>query len=162
MRYSKQRTLSECGPRAIYNAFVWAGKIPVAIERLKLQCKTNSYGTSDYYLALVLRRYFNAKRISLSQLFKLKEGEAVVLGYCRQELQEMSGHYVFIEKLAEDKFKVVNFISHKNFDVVDKNSMNLFETEKIVSTKFLRRFLRPPKFEGHRWLPEIFKVRAPK
>lgn len=162
MRYAKQRTLSECGPRAIYNAFVWAGLDPVPMEKLKLQCKTNAYGTSDYQLALVLKRYFSVRRLKLPKVWKLKQGEAVVLGYCRKDEGEVSGHYVLIEKLEGDKFKIVNHIPHKYFSSVNKDTMHLFETEKIVSLKFLRRFLKPPLIKGLRWLPDIFKIGASK
>ena len=159
MRYTKQRTLSECGPRAIYNAFVWAGRNPVSMEKLKLQCKTTRYGTSDYNVGLVLRRYFSVKRITLAQLMKLKEGEAVLLSYCRKEGSELSGHFVFIEKKEDDQFLIVNHISHKNFDTVTKDTGYLFETTKKVSSKFLKRFLKPQKINGYYHPVEIMKVK---
>lgn len=160
MKFSKQRTLSECGPRAIHNALIYLNRKMAPMERLRKECETDRYGSEDYPVYRTIRKYFNSKRVKLSNLFKIPDGSAAVVGYDRKETGNIhSGHYVLVIKDDSNSYRVINHIPHKYFNVVDKGSMHYFKTEVRMSAKGLKKFLKPPVIDGLRQDPLIFVLK---
>ena len=159
-KFSKQRTLSECGPRAIHNALIFHNRKIVSMERLKKECGTDRDGSSDYPVYITLRKYFSISKLSVSSLLRSKVGSSFVVGYDRLEDKQIhSGHYMLVLKTNADEFVLINYISHKNFDVVDKSCMSYFKTSHKMNSQKLKTFLKAPVIHGITEHPLIYLLK---
>lgn len=121
-RFSKQRTLSECAPRAIYNAQIWANVKPLSMSKLKAKCKTTKHGTDDAPLIGTINSLFKVKKIAFTKLHTLQNDEAAFMWYYVCKRSRLEGHCVLVIRSGA-YFFVINHISHKHLFMTNKSNM---------------------------------------
>ena len=167
VKYIKQPNLSSCGPVSVLNLGKHLGR-PFTLKDLpylKKICKTNKDGTDPEMVSKALKinkfNFLYKNKISLNQLHKALKVAPVIIGYCKVvkegEKLQMEGHYMLIIKSSKTSFTVVNYVSDKNYSKVNKyNRPYYIKTLARISIKQMVRYLKPMKFDGENYFPDLW------
>lgn len=154
--YSRQPTDITCGPTALYNLIKWSGSdIPtnLTFRKLHKMCDTKEpFGTyfKDFNNTLkIIEKNINIKVIdiktstTINEITEhLKNYGSILIEYHWKDIIngkiDEGQHYIFVDKISNTKFNIVNDEDYNIEKLVDKRKMK----EILFKKEFI-----PPKYD---------------
>ena len=135
MELIKQGKMNNCGPVALYNAYlnIYNCRPKKTVRKIEIECEVNdNYGTYPWnmYLNSILKL---PKTIYNHN--KIKKMNKFILLYSFREGEDIYAHYVFVLKNDDNTYSIYNDIlkdknDHIKINEVDFN-LNYFENYKL-------------------------------
>lgn len=144
-RYSRQRTMSDCGPVAILNILKWAG-YPVTYDaHIKHIKKVSRYVYTDYYTGV---KYWNIRK-ALNQLGRGKIRSKVIMVVDLKQLTkhiENGGAFILRHAMTPDDDHYTAIVPGDNGDFAWINMGPKDTVIKVSPEEFERRVMKTQRF----------------
>lgn len=144
MKFIKQRTLSSCGPTAIYNFAITQNK-KYDLNHLKKRCKTDKDGTDFKLFKKVLKSYFSKikhkENLSYSEIKKIASKKSIIIAFdYRLNDGTYEGHFSMILKSKRTKLTTINNYLIENAEKLNKKNMKGFKTFLDIDRKEFKKY----------------------